>query len=109
MSFVSGPTTTDSKLDSNWKASTTETLYNSEYDWKLMLYSNGYISIDCVPPLSGEYNISDNGIISVNWSNGKSDSGTVQTTRTTSGKRISKVDLAGVRFENTQRFVTPRR
>lgn len=108
MSFVS-KTTTDSKLDSNWTVSKTETLYNSNCDWTLILYSNGYISIDCVPPLSGEYNISNDNRISVNWSNGVSEIGTVQTIRTTSGTRINKVDLAGVRFENTERFVVPRR
>lgn len=109
VSFVSGPTTTDSKLDSNWKASTTETLYNSEYEITLTLYSNGYVSLKGANgPTAGTYDIDADNWITFDWEDYESERGFVETIRTTSGKRIKKITAKGITFENTERFVVSR-
>lgn len=110
MSFVSKPITSDSKIDSNWKAKTTETLYDSEYGMTLTLYSNGYVKLKrSNGPASGNYNIDSNNKITIEWDDDKPEYGYVTTINTTSGLRIKSATIHGVTFDNTERFVVSRR
>lgn len=106
MSFMVKPTSNG--ID--WKARTTESLYNSEYEISLTLYSNGYVAIkSAAGPEGGSYEIdSDNNIV-FNWEQGGTEKGFVTTVQTTNGKRIKTVVAHGITFTNTERFVLPRR
>ena len=109
MSFVSRPTTTDSKLDSSWKARTTETLYNDDANMTLVLYSNSYCTLKGNGiTAAGRYDIDKDNWITCTWEDYDPDGGFVTTIQTTSGTRIKSVVLKGYTFKNTERFVVPR-
>ena len=106
MSFVLKPTTNEA----NWKSSTTETLYNEEYEITLTLYSNGYVAIkSAAGPEGGSYDIDSDNRIVFEWEEGGTERGFVTTVQTTSGKRIRTVVCKGITFTNPERFVIPRR
>lgn len=97
-------------LQNNWRARTTETLYNSEYEITLTLYSNGYVAINSsAGPEGGSYEIDNNDKITFEWENGGTEKGFVTTVQTTSGKRIRTVVAHGITFQNKERFVVSRR
>lgn len=109
MSFVMQPSSKDVNVNNNWKAGTTETLYNSEYEITLTLYSNGYVSIkSATGPNGGSYEIDYNNRIVFEWEEGGTERGFVTTVNTTKGKRIKTVVCKGITFENTERFVVRR-
>lgn len=97
-------------IASGWYANTTETLYNSDYDMTLTLYSNGYCTLKASDGSStgGRYEIDSNNWITLNWDRYDADKGFVNTVQTTTGKRIKSVVADGKTFTNTQRFVVPR-
>lgn len=105
MSFVVKPTANES----NWKARTTEILYNDEYEITLTLYTNGYVAIkSAAGPEGGSYDIDNENRIVFEWEEGGTEKGFVTTVQTTSGKRIKSVVCKGITFENTERFVVRR-
>ncbi|MBR0055580.1 MAG: hypothetical protein IJP65_09825 [Bacteroidales bacterium] len=109
MSFVIVPMDGNSEVNSSWYTSSTDKLYNSEYEITLTLYSNGYVTLKSSNgPSSGNYTIDSNDKIVINWDGGDSEYGYVTRARTTSGTRIRSAVIQGVTFENQERFVVPR-
>lgn len=109
MSFVIVPMDGNSEVNSSWYTSSTDKLYNSEYEITLTLYSNGYATLKSSNgPSSGNYTIDSNDKIVINWDGGDSEYGYVTRARTTSGTRIRSAVIQGVTFENQERFVVPR-
>ena len=105
MSFMIKPTSNGVE----WKARTTETLYNSDYEITLTLYSNGYVAIkSAAGPEGGSYEIDNDNRIVFEWEEGGTERGFVTTINTTNGKRIKTVVCKGITFENTERFVVRR-
>lgn len=110
ISFIPKEKTEVNDVNSNWKAKTTENLYNSEYEISMTLYSNGYVSLkSAAGPASGMYDIDNENWITFNWEEGSPERGFVTTVQTTSGKRIKSVTVKGVTLNNTERFVVNRR
>lgn len=106
MSFMIKPTSNSAE----WKAKTTETLYNSDYEITLTLYSNGYVAIkSAAGPEGGSYDIDFDDRIVFEWEEGGTEKGFVTTVNTTKGKRIKTVVCKGITFVNTERFVVNRR
>ena len=109
MSFVIVPMDGNSEVNSSWYTSSTDKLYNSEYEITLTLYSNGYATLKSSNgPSSGNYTIDSNEKIVINWDGSDSEYGYVTRARTTSGTRIRSAVIQGVTFENQERFVVPR-
>ena len=102
----------NSKMDSQWTSSTTETLVCSRTNEVLTLRRNGYVT--CVnnntnESLAGDYDIIGDRI-TVTWQNGVETKGMVESVYdVNSRKRIRMVDIFGNTFTNTERFVVRRR
>ena len=109
MSFTTSPINQNTEINSSWYTSSTDKLYNSEYDMTLTLYSNGYATLKSANgPASGNYTIDNNNKIIINWDDHESEYGYVTSVSTTSGRRIKSAVVHGVTFTNQERFVISR-